>query len=328
MRGLDVPKPSTEPTALAADFTGVTPRRFVLAGGNGLIGRRLASGWVADGAEVVVLSRSKRVEPVAGARTVEWDGRSLGAWCDELEGAAAVVNLAGENLASGRWTEARKRRLRASRIEPSRILAEAIGRCELRPRDFFQISAVGFFGDRGSERLDEDAAPGDGFLADLCREWEGASRGLESLGVRRLVLRLGVVLARGGGALPRMLPAFRLGIAGRLGDGEQYFSWIHLDDVETAIRWLVERRELAGVLHLVAPQPVTNAELTHALAKALHRPAVVPVPRFALRLLFGEMAQVLLASQRVVPARLEEAGFRFRFPALGGALADLVASPR
>lgn len=305
------------------------PARYVVAGGTGLIGRRLVAEWLAEGAEVTVLSRA--TEPAglpAGARSARWDGRTVGAWTEQIDGAEAVVNLAGANVGEGRWSEARKRRLRSSRIEPTRALVDAIGRAGRRPRALVQASAVGYYGDRGDEPLSEETARGRGFLPDLCRDWELASAEAEALGVRRVLLRTGVVLAREGGALAKMLPAFRLGVAGRLGDGRQWFPWIHLDDAVAAIRFLVARPDLRGPFNVTAPAPVSNAELTRELARACRRWAVVPVPEIALRLLFGEMAEVLLGGQRAVPERLTAAGFRFAHPELAGALAALLGRPR
>ncbi|MCM2270815.1 MAG: TIGR01777 family oxidoreductase [Thermoanaerobaculia bacterium] len=303
--------------------------RFVVAGGSGLIGRRLAAAWAAAGADVVVLSRSTDASGLpAGVRVAGWDGRNVGAWASEVDGAAAVVNLAGENVGGGRWTAARKRRLRDSRLLPTRALVEAIGRAERRPAALLQASAVGFYGDRGGTTLDESAEAGSGFLPALCVAWEAASAAVEALGVRRVLLRTGIVLAREGGALPKMLPAFRCGVGGPLGDGRQWFPWIHLDDAVSAIRFVAADDELRGAVNLTAPAPVTNAELTRELARACRRFAVLRVPPFALRALFGEMAQVLLGGQRVVPAKLAAAGFRFAHPQLAGALAALLARPR
>jgi uncharacterized protein len=306
-----------------------TPARYVLAGGSGLIGRNLASAWAAEGADVVVLSRSERGEGLApGVRVARWDGRTAGDWEATLDGARAVVNLTGENVGEGRWSEARKHRLRTSRLAPTRAIVEAIGRARRRPEVLLQASAVGFYGDRGDETLDETAAPGRGFLPDLCREWEAASGEVEELGVRRILLRTGIILAREGGALAKMLPAFRLAVGGPLGDGRQWFPWIHLDDAVAAIRFLAARREASGAFNLTAPAPATNAAFTRELASACRRPAVLRVPPFALRALFGDMAEVLLGGQRAVPARLLETGFRFAHPELAGALAHLVGRGR
>lgn len=301
---------------------------YVIAGGSGLMGRALAAAWLGDGAEVVVLSRSTAPDRLPdGARVVSWDGRTVGAWAECIAAARAVVNLTGENVGEGRWTAARKRRLLSSRLEPTRALVEAIGRAGRRPEVLIQASAVGYYGDRGDELLTEAADPGRGFLPQLCQEWEGASAEVEALGVRRVLLRTGIVLARDGGALAKMLPAFRWGVAGPLGSGRQWFPWIHLEDAVAATRFLVEREALAGAVHVTAPEPVTNAEFTRALALVCRRPAVLRLPPFVLRTLFGEMAEVLLGGQRAVPERLLAAGFRFRHPRLDGALAALLGRP-
>jgi uncharacterized protein (TIGR01777 family) len=303
--------------------------RYVLAGGTGLIGRRLAAAWALEGADVVILSRAAGADGLPpGVRVAAWDGRSVGAWAEELDGASAIVNLTGENVGEGRWTAARKRRLRTSRLEPTAALVAAIDRARRRPAVLLQASAVGFYGDRGDAPLDESAAPGTGFLPELCVEWETASAGVEPLGVRRALLRTGIVLAREGGALPKMLPAFRAGVGGPLGDGRQWFPWIHIDDAVAAIRFAAERPELRGPLNLAAPAPVTNAELARELGRACRRPAFLRVPPFALRALFGEMAEVLLGGQRTVPAKLVAAGFRFAYPELAPALSALVGRPR
>jgi len=300
--------------------------RILLAGGSGLVGGALAAALAADGHDVVVLSRApQRAHGLPpGVRVAGWDGRRLGPWAAEVDGAAAVVNLAGANLAGGRWTAGRKRRLRSSRIEPTRALGEALAAAQRRPAVLVQMSAVGYYGPRGDEEIAEGEMAGSGFLADLGREWEAASAPAAEIGVRRVVARLGVVLAREGGALPKMAWPFRLGIGGRLGSGRQVFSWIHLADAVGALRFLIDRADLAGPVHLTAPEPVTNAELTRELGRALHRPTLFPVPAFALRLLFGELAGTLLTGQRVVPRRLQEAGFTFRFPTLPAALGDLL----
>jgi len=304
--------------------------RYIVAGGSGLIGAALAASLAADGHDVVVLSRAPEEvgHLAAGVRAVGWDGRSLGSWAREVDGAAAVVNLAGENLASGRWTAARKRRLRSSRVEPTRALVEAIGRARVRPLALLQASGISYYGACGDEPVDEESPPGRGFLPELGREWEAASAPASELGVRRVVMRSGAVLAREGGALAKMLPPFRLGVGGPVGGGRQGFSWIHRLDEIGAIRFLAARSELSGACNLTAPAPVSNAELARALGCALGRPAFLPVPGPVLRLVFGEMGSVLLEGQRAVPRRLLAAGFAFRFPTLEGALADLVGRRR
>jgi hypothetical protein len=300
-------------------------QRYVVAGGSGLIGSALTAELVADGHEVVVLSRSAADPPPAGnPRSVGWDGRSLGAWAAEIDGAAAVINLAGANLAGGRWTAARKRRLRSSRLEPTRALVEAMAAARSRPRVLIQASGADYYGADGDERLDEEAPPGRGFLAELCREWEAASAPAADLGVRRAVARSAMVLAREGGALAKMLPAFRLGVGGPVGDGRQPFPWIHIADEVAAIRFLADDERAEGPFNLAAPEPPDNREFSRALGRALGRPAVVRLPAFALRLALGELADVLLGGGRVVPRRLIDLGFRFRHAWLDDALADLV----
>jgi len=298
-------------------------RQIVIAGGSGLIGRALTEAWVGEGRKVVVLTRRCRGD-AEGVRQVEWDGRSPGPWWSELEAADVVVNLAGENLAGGRWTAARKSRLVASRVEPTHALVAAIEAAARSPRVYLQSSGVNYYGERGDEAVDESAPAGTGFLAEMAREWEGASQRLEALEIRRILLRNAVVLDRRGGALPRMLLPFRLGVGGRLGDGRQWFPWIHLADEVEAIRFLSGRDSLGGIFNLAAPQSVRNADFTRELGRAVSRPTLLPVPALLLKLLFGEMAEVLLTGQRVVPRRLIEAGFRFRFPELAGALGDLL----
>jgi uncharacterized protein (TIGR01777 family) len=305
-----------------------TPGRVVVAGGSGLIGRALVESLLEAGVEAVVLTRRADADWAApGVRVAEWDGRTVGAWKEAIDGAAAVVNLCGENVGAGRWSAARKVKLRSSRLEPTRALVEAIRAARARPKVLVQASAVGFYGASDDRELDESAPAGSGFLPDLCVAWEAASAEVEALGVRRVLLRSGIVMARHGGALAKMLPAFRLGVAGRLGDGRQWFSWIHLEDHVEAIQLLLERDDLSGAFNLTAPQPVRNEELTRTLARTLRRPALLPVPRFVLRALFGEMGDVLLQGQRAVPRRLLAAGHRFRYPELDGALAALLRRP-
>lgn len=236
------------------------------------------------------------------------------------EGLDALVHLAGENVAAGRWTAARRRRIRASRGPATRKLVESLGSLERPPRVLVCASAVGYYGDRGGEVLDEDSPPGEGFLAAVCRDWETAALRASAVCERVAMLRFGVVLSARGGALARMLPPFRLGLGGRLGSGRQYFPWIHIDDAVAAIRHVVER-EIHGAANLVAPEQATNSGLTFAMARILRRRAPLPVPSLALRVAFGEMAkETLLASACVVPKVLQESGFAYRHPSLEAAL--------
>jgi uncharacterized protein len=234
-----------------------------------------------------------------------------------LENADAVVHLAGAPIAV-RWTARRKREILESRVSGTRRIVDAIAKLQRAPRVFVSASAIGYYGDRGGEELTEESSPGTDFLADVVREWERAAQGAS---VRSVQLRFGIVLSPRGGALAKMLPAFRIGIGGRLGSGGQWMSWIAIHDLVRAIRFAITSDSLHGPLNAVAPHPVTNAEFTETLGRVVRRPAMIPVPAFALRALFGEMAGLtLLASQRVSPRRLERAGFQFEYPTLEGAL--------
>jgi hypothetical protein len=300
-----------------------------ISGGTGLIGGALAASLAADGEGVRILTRSpSRYEGrFPGCEVVGWAGTRPENLAESLAGVDAVVHLAGENLADGRWTAARKQRLRDSRLHTTQALTAAIELLAARgeaPGVFAQGSAVGIYGVRGDEEVDESSSMGQDFLATLCRDWEAASEPLDRLGVRRVALRTGVVLAARGGALPRMVLPFRLFAGGPIGNGKQWVPWIHLDDAVGAIRFLIDRPEARGPFNLAAPQPVRNRELAKLLGKILHRPAFLPAPALALKLLLGEMSLVVLGGQRVVPAKLAAAGYAFRFPEVEAALRDLL----
>lgn len=299
----------------------------LITGGTGVIGRALVASLVADGHKAIVLSRTPQRyagRMPAAVQLVAWDGRTPEGWGHLVEEVDAVVNLAGENIASGRWTAARKRRIRESRLNAGRALVEAIDAAAHKPRVLIQASAVGYYGPHGDEEVTEDTPPGDDFLARLAVEWEDSTREVERHGIRRAIIRTGVVLTMDGGALPRMVLPFRFGLGGRLGSGRQWFPWIHIADEVGAIRFLLENEATSGPYNLSAPNPVTNAEFTRALGEILRRPTLFAVPGFALRLLFGEMAAVLLTGQRAIPKRLLEAGYTFRFSDLRAALRDLL----
>jgi uncharacterized protein (TIGR01777 family) len=290
-----------------------------------LIGGRLSDGLVRRGRGVRSLTRGagKGLPLTDGKRvSVRWDGihppDGAVAECD------AVVHLAGEPVFGGRLTVARKRRIRDSRVESTREIVRIIGNlpAESRPKTLVCASAVGYYGDRGDERLDEEASAGRGFLADVCREWETAAAAAESHRVRVVRLRIGIVLARAGGALPQMLPPFRFGVGGRLGAGQQWFPWIHIDDVVALIERALEDEGLSGAVNATAPNPVRNQEFTRALGRRLQRPTFLGVPAFVLRLALGELADELLGSRRVVPARALANGYLFRHPDLESALAS------
>lgn len=299
--------------------------RVLISGASGLIGRALTEYLRGQGHEVVCLVRHGR-QPKLGEIPWNPDEDELDpAW---LSGADAVVHLAGENIASGRWTAARKARIRDSRVRGTALIARAICDCPRPPRVLFSASAVGYYGDRGTEELTEDSAPGRGFLADVCREWEAAAASVTQKDVRLILGRLGVVLTPKGGALAKMLPPFRMGVGGVLGSGRQFMSWIALDDAIAAIMYGLQNDHLRGPVNLVAPQPVTNRQFTAALGSALRRPAFLPMPGLMVRLMFGEMADhLLLASARVLPRRLLDAGYAFRWPDLSAALTHMLSAP-
>lgn len=291
--------------------------RVLISGSSGLVGLALATRLRRRGDDVVRLVRSTDTPDDA----VAWDPAHGRLDPRQLESFDTVVHLAGENIAGGRWTTARMQRIRDSRVVGTRLLAERLLETGHRPGVFVQASAIGYYGDRGDEKLDESSAAGSGFLADVCREWEDASRPLASAGVRVVLLRIGVVLSSDGGALPKMALPFRLGLGGVIGSGAQFTSWITLDDLCAVIEFAIARGDLAGPVHAVAPEPVTNREFTAALGKVLRRPTLVPLPAFAARLLLGRMAdELLLASARVVPAKLSAAGFTWRHANLEAAL--------
>lgn len=303
--------------------------KVLITGGSGLIGSALTEELVGAGYEVVVLSRSPETvgDLPPGARTVGWDGETAEGWGAEAEDAAGIVNLAGANLAAGAWSDERKRLLRRSRLESTRAVVEAIVEAAVRgapPRLLLQGSAVGYYGPRGAEEVTEESPPGADFLASLTVEWEGASAPVTAHGVRRVLLRSGVVLSAAGGALPKMALPFKLFVGGSLGDGSQWVPWIHLRDEVRAIRFLLEHGEAEGPFNLTSPEPVTNRELSRLLARVLHRPDLFRVPRLALRVVLGELADTVLTSQRVLPIRLAELGFTWRYPELGRALDDLL----
>lgn len=293
------------------------PKRILLAGASGLIGSALVPFLQTQGHEVRRLVR----RAPRSADEICWNP-DLGQLDPEaFTGIDAVINLAGANIAGGRWTAARRELLRTSRVQAVQTLLQALAARSVRPTVLINASASGWYGDGGEDVLDEDAPSRGGFLAELCRDWESAAAGAGELGLRTVIMRLGVVLSPAGGALGKMLPAFRAGIGGRLGAGRQWFSWIALDDVLVMIAQALAEPSWQGVYNAVAPEPVRNAEFTAVLARVLRRPAVLPVPTPALRLLFGAMAdETLLAGARLQPRRALADGFRFRFPALEPAL--------
>ena len=299
--------------------------RVAVTGATGLVGSTLAPRLAGDGHEAVAL---RRAAAGGGGEGPSWDPATGAFSAGALDGVDAVVHLAGENVAGGRWTAARKARIRDSRVAGTRQLAAALAALPQPPKTLIAASAIGFYGDRGDERLDEAAAPGADFLADVCQQWEAAAAPASDAGMRVVHLRIGIVLTPAGGALQRMLPPFRMGVGGVIGSGRQYMSWVALDDVLGGILHALRAGDLTGPVNLAAPHPVTNAEFTKTLGRVLRRPTFLPLPAFGARLAFGEMADaLLLSSARVEPARLRADGFEFDYPDLEAALRHLLGRP-
>lgn len=296
--------------------------KILIGGSHGLVGTALIKSLAADGHEIFQLVRyAPRSD-----REIEWSPDRYSIALARLEGFDAVVNLAGESIAAGRWTEEKKRRIRESRVKGTKLLGDALANLTNRPRTFICASAIGYYGNRGDEILTETNAPGEGFLAEVCVEWEKATALAIEQGIRVVNARFGVILDQKGGALAKMLPPFRMGVGGRIGSGKQWMSWIALDDVVGALKFALTQDSLQGPVNFVAPNPVTNAEFTKTLGKALSRPTILPIPAFAVRLLFGEMGDaLLLGSQRVEPERLTRAGYGFQYQRLGEALQNVLA---
>jgi uncharacterized protein (TIGR01777 family) len=299
--------------------------RVIITGGTGLIGRALAVDLLKDSHEVIALSRrpERATGLPTGMRVERWDARTAEGWGPLVNGADAIVNLAGATIA-GLWTAGRKRSIRDSRLNAGRAVVEAIQRASKKPRVVIQSSGVGYYGPRGDELITEESTSGDDFLGKLAVEWEASTAPVESLGVRRAIIRSGAVLSTKGGALPPLLLQYRLFVGGPLGDGRQWLPWIYIVDEVRAIRFLIDNESASGPFNLVAPNPLTNADFGRVLARVLRRPFLIPVPALALRLLAGEMSTILLDGQRAVPRRLQDAGFTFQFPEAEMALRDLL----
>jgi uncharacterized protein (TIGR01777 family) len=300
--------------------------KILISGSHGLVGKALVRSLVEDAHEVVRLVR--RGDTI-GELEVEWHPNQGRIDAQRLEGFDAVVHLAGESIASGRWTDEKKRSIRDSRVKGTSLLSETLAHLSRPPAVFISASAIGYYGNRGDEELTETSAPGDDFLASVCVEWEEATRPASEQGIRTVLARFGVILDRDGGALSKMLTPFRMGIGGRVGDGRQWMSWIALDDVINALKFLLLDATVRGPVNIVALNPVTNAEFTKTLGRVLSRPTFFPVPAFGARLAFGEVADaLLLSSQRVEPAVLTEKGFAPYWPRLEPALQHLLQDQR
>jgi uncharacterized protein (TIGR01777 family) len=296
--------------------------KIAITGASGLIGRRLLKTLAAAGHSLHVLSRHAGTNLPPGVRLSVWDATRGEPPADALQDVDAVVHLAGEPVAQ-RWTAHARQAIRESRVTGTRNLVEALAKLPRKPQVLVCASAVGYYGDRGDEILNESSSPGGDTLALLCVDWEKEAQAAEASAIRVVRVRTGLVLDARGGALPRMLPPFRMGLGGKLGSGKHWMSWIHLDDLAALFQFALAN-PVNGPVNGVAPNPVINAGFTRALAAAVHRPAIFPVPAFALRLLFGEMSEILLASQRALPQAAEAAGFRFRYPELAPALAAVL----
>jgi uncharacterized protein (TIGR01777 family) len=297
--------------------------KILVSGSHGLVGRALLASLESNGQEVFRLVRR---EARPGEREIEWRPNQNDIDGSALENFDAVIHLAGESIAEGRWTEEKKRGIRDSRVNGTKLLSDVLASLERPPQTFVCASAIGYYGDRGDEILTEESTPGNDFLAGVCVEWERATQAAADKGIRVVNARFGIILSADGGALRKMLPPFRLGIGGKVGSGKQWMSWIALDDVIDGIKSVLNNESLRGAVNFVAPNPVTNAEFTKKLGKALSRPTIFPVPAFGARLVFGEMADaLLLSSQRVEPKRLKEAGYQFQCTKLEDALRHLLS---
>lgn len=296
--------------------------KALITGATGFVGRQLVKRLP----DCVVLTRDvgKAKAILGDVNAYPWDASRELPPSQAFQGVDTIFHLAGEPVAEGRWNAAKKHRLRESRVHPTHNLIEAVGRLGLRPATLVCASAIGYYGDRGDEMLDEHSAAGTGFLPEICQAWEAEAARGRDVGMRVASVRIGVVLGRGGGALKKMLTPFKLGVGGVLGDGKQWMSWIHLDDLVNLLLFSAQKDEVEGAVNGVAPEPVTNREFTKSLGAALHRPTLFPVPKFAVRVAFGEVADVLLGSQRVLPRVAQKQGFEFKFPKLDAALADIL----
>jgi uncharacterized protein (TIGR01777 family) len=300
----------------------------LIAGGSGFLGKALATRLLEAGHTVSILSRNPSATRQSFPDRVaveQWDARTVGSWIRLVEGADAVVNLTGESIGAKRWTQTQKERILSSRIDSTRAIVEALRQASRRPRVLVNQSAVGYYGNVPFVPVEEDHPPGNDFLAHVAVQWETEARKATDLGVRVVIPRTGVVLSAQGGALPRLLPPFRFFIGGPLGSGSQWFPWIHLDDEIGAMMFVVEKETIEGAVNFAAPGSVTMKEFCAALGKVLHRPSWAPVPGFVLKLILGEMAgPLLLHGQRVVPRKLLDAGYAFRFPTVYEALQDIL----
>jgi uncharacterized protein len=296
--------------------------KILISGSHGLVGRALIKHLSSKGHNV---ARLVREVPSSNSTDVEWHPEQGMIASEKMVNFDAVVHLAGESIASGKWTEEKKRRIRESRVFGTQLLSKTLAQLTHPPGVFVSASAIGIYGNRGDELLTENSNPGDDFLARVCIDWEKSTAAAEEKGIRVVKPRFGIIMAKEGGALAKMLPPFRMGIGGKIGTGQQWMSWIALDDVVKGLEYVLNEETISGPVNFVAPNPVTNATFTHSLGKSLGRPTFLPVPSFGARLAFGEMADaLLLTSQKVEPKRLNESGFSFQYPDLKNALSHIL----
>jgi len=295
--------------------------RILITGANGLIGTALQRSFDEIGHELLLASRKEAKD----SQHIQWDVEKGFSEPERLEGIDAVVHLAGESVFGLSWSDAKKKAIRDSRVDGTRSVVEAISKLKARPNVLVAASAIGFYGDRGDEEMTESSAAGDTFLAEVSKEWESEARRAEDAGIRTVLLRTGIILSKDGGALGTMLLPFKLGIGGVVGSGKQWMSWISIDDHIRVINYAIEYENVRGAVNSVSPNPVTNGEFTKTLGEVLYRPTILPLPSFAVNMVFGEMGDaLLLASTRVVPKRLEDAGFEFKYPELKTAIEHAV----
>ncbi len=295
--------------------------KVLITGASGLIGTALQKSFAEKGCEMLLASRKEPTD----AQHIQWNVENGFAEPEKLEGIDAVVHLAGESVSGLRWTDEKKKAIRDSRVLGTRGVVDAISKLKDKPKVFIAASAIGFYGERGDEEVTESSAAGDNFLAEVSKAWEAESRRAEDAGIRTVLLRTGIVLSKDGGALATMLTPFKLGVGGVVGSGKQWMSWISLDDHIAAINYAIENENLRGAVNAVSPNPVTNEEFTKTLGEVLYRPTFLPLPEFAVSMIFGEMGDaLLLASTKVLPKRLEDAGFEFRYSELKAALEHAV----
>jgi len=298
--------------------------RIAITGSTGLIGTALVEWFSKNGHSITRIVRDSH--PSGANRCVVWDPNQRRIDAAALEGHDVVIHLAGESIASGRWTAERKARIRDSRIQGTSLISETLAKLSHRPRVLLSASAIGYYGNRDpNETLDESSKPGSGFLAEVCSQWEQATAPAQAAGIRVVNMRFGIVLSSRGGALAKMLPPFKLGVGGKIGSGNQIMSWIALDEIPTAVSHLIANEALSGPVNFVSPNPVSNAEFTRVLGRVLSRPTIFPVPALAAKIMFGEMAdELLLGGARVIPKKLQESGYKFTYPNLEQALKQVL----